>query len=407
MLVKHTYESGVRLVIKYLPHTMGVSTGIYVRSGSRDEAAGEEGMSHFIEHMLFKGTRSRTAADIAEEMDVMGGQLNAYTTKEYTCYYARVLSDNFEKAANILCDMYFNSVFDDEDIRREASVIAEEINMYEDTPDELVFDELQAGIWKNSNPLGKPILGTAESVRTFKHSNFKDYMRGHYRPDNTVLSVAGSIDPQRVINVLGEYFGRAWESESVIRSFEKAEYQTCKRRKHKDIEQAHICLCYEGVPVGDKHIYDMNILNTLLGGGMSSRIYQTVREKYALAYSIYSYMSCYMDAGIFVVYAGVNPEHEKRAAELIISEIESIFTDRISDEAIEKAKAQLKSNYLLGLDSTINIMEANGRNMVLKNTVTESDEVTEKIDKVSSASMYGLAERIFNRDMLSISVVSR
>lgn len=407
MLIKHTFKSGVRLVINSLPYGRSASMGIYVRNGSRDEGIKEGGISHFIEHMLFKGTDKRTAADIAEEMDIMGGQLNAYTTKEYTCYYARVLNDNFEKAADILCDMYFNSRFDEEDIKRESSVIIEEINMYEDTPDELVFDELQAGIWENNNSLGRPILGTAQSVSSFTRADFMKYLKAHYRPDNTVVAVAGNVDSQRVINTLELYFGSVWASDNNYTAFEKAVYQQCNRRKHKDIEQVHICMTYEGIPIGDKYMYDMNVLNTILGGGMSSRLYQTIREKYALAYSIYSYMSCYMDAGIFTVYAGVNPEYEEKAKELILKEINGIFTNKISSDTIEKAKAQIKSNYLLGLDSTINVMEACGRNMLLRNIMAESDEVVAKIDNVSSKSLYELAEKIFKTDKLSISAVGK
>lgn len=407
MIIKHTFDSGVRLVINSLPYGRSAAVGIYVRSGSRDEQPSEAGMSHFIEHMLFKGTHGRTAADIAEEMDIMGGQLNAYTTKEYTCYYARVLNDNFEKAADILCDMYFNSKFVEDDIEKEASVIAEEINMYEDTPDELVFDELQLGIWKNNNALGRPILGTAESVRSFNRADFISYMKSHYRPDNTVVAVAGNVDGERVVSALEKYFGSAWETDNNYTAFRSAEYQTCDRRRHKDIEQTHLCMTYEGVPIGSKYTYDMNVLNTVLGGSMSSRLYQSIRERYALAYSIYSYMSLYMDTGIFTVYAGVNSDCEQMARELILKEINNIFTDRISNEDIEKAKSQIKSSYLLGLDSTINLIEACGRNMLLRNAVVESAEVVAKIDKVNRESVYELAEMIFRDDKLSISVVGK
>ena len=406
MLIQHTFSGGVRLVINSLPYGSSVSMGIYVRNGSRDEQKGQEGISHFIEHMLFKGTHNRTASDIAEEMDAMGGQLNAYTTKEYTCYYARVLNENFPQVADILSDMYFNSKFDIEEINREASVIVEEINMYEDTPDELVFDELQLGIWKDNNQLGKPILGTAESVKALKRADFVDYMYSHYRPDNTVVAVAGNIKPQQVINTLERYFGKPWASEKP-RTFKRAEYVTCNRRKKKDIEQVHICICYKGIPIGDIHMYDMNVLNTILGGGMSSRLYQSIREKYALAYSIYSYMSCYMDAGIFTVYAGVNPEYEERAKELIFSEIEGLNTNRVTEETLEKAKQQIKSNYLLGLDSTINRMESCGRNLLLRNTLIDTDEVVAGIDAVSLDSLYELIGDVFKRDNISISVVGK
>ncbi len=407
MIVKHIFKSGVRLVINALPYSRSVSMGIYVHNGSRNEQINTGGISHFIEHMLFKGTAKRSAAHIAEEMDVLGGQLNAYTTKEYTCFYARVLNDSFEKAADILCDMYFNSCFNEEDIKREASVIVEEINMYEDTPDELVFDELQAGIWKNNNALGRPILGTAETVRSFKRKDFTDYMRGHYRPDNTVVAIAGNVESSRIIEALEKYFGNEWDYNSDAKPIEAAEYKTCNKRRHKDIEQSHICMTYEGVPIGDKNMYDLNVLNTILGGSMSSRLYQTIREKYALAYSIYSYMSCYTDTGIYTIYAGVNPEYEDRTIELVLKEIKGLFKNPISHEDIEKSKAQIRNNYLLGLDSTINVMEACGRNMLLRNIAAESDEVVAKINRVNRNSLYELAERIFNEDKLSISVVGK
>lgn len=406
MLIQHTFSGGVRLIINSLPYGSSASMGIYVRNGSRDEQEGQGGISHFIEHMLFKGTHDRTASDIAEEMDIMGGQLNAYTTKEYTCYYARVLNDNFEAAADILSDMYFNSRFDEEDISREASVIVEEINMYEDTPDELVFDELQLGIWKDNNSLGKPILGTVESVKSFRRSDFINYMYSHYRPDNTVVAVAGNIEPEHVIKALEVYFGKGWASKKA-EPFKKAEYMPCNRRKKKDIEQVHMCISYKGIPIGDKHMYDMNVLNTILGGGMSSRLYQSIRERYALAYSIYSYMSCYMDAGIFTVYAGVNPEYEDRAKELIFREIQGLNTNRITEESLEKAKQQIKSNYLLGLDSTINRMESCGRNLLLRNAVIETDEVVAGIEAVSLESLYELVDAVFKENSVSISVVGK
>lgn len=406
MIIRHTFESGVRLVINSLPYVRSAAMGIYVGNGSRNEAIEQAGISHFIEHMLFKGTKNRSAADIAREMDVLGGQLNAYTTKEYTCFYARVLNDSFEWAADILADMYFNSRFDEEDISREADVIIEEINMYEDTPDELVFDELQSGIWKNDNALGRPILGTADSVKGFKKKDFADYMFNHYRPDNTVVAAAGNVDAERVINTLEKYFGKGWRSGSA-EDIQKAEYQACSKRKHKDIEQVHLCMTYEGIPIGSRYMYDMNVLNTVLGGSMSSRLYQSIREKNGLAYSIYSYMSCYRDNGIFTIYAGVSPRLEDKTEELILKEIKELYTNKITEDDIEKAKQQVKNNYLLGLDSTINLIEAAGRNMLLRDAVVESDEVVEKINRVTQKSVYELIDRVFKEDKLSISVVGR
>lgn len=406
MIIKHTFEGGVRLVINSLPYGRSAAMGIYVGNGSRNETKEQAGISHFIEHMLFKGTNNRSSEDIAKEMDVLGGQLNAYTTKEYTCFYARVLNDSFEDAADILADMYFNSRFDEEDISHEADVIIEEINMYEDTPDELVFDELQAGIWKNNNALGRPILGTADSVKHFKAKDFAAYMFNHYRPDNTVVAVAGNVEADRVINVLEKYFGKEWQCGSA-ESFQKAEYQTCNRRRHKDIEQVHLCITYEGIPIGSPYMYDMNVLNTVLGGSMSSRLYQSIREKNGLAYSIYSYMSCYRDNGIYTIYAGVNPRLEDKTTELVLKEIKNLHTNKITSEDIEKAKQQVKNNYLLGLDSTINLIEAAGRNMLLRDMVVESDEVVKKINSVTQESVYELIDMIFTDDKLSISAVGR
>lgn len=405
MVIQHTYNSGVRLVIDTLPYRQSVSMGIYVGNGSRNEKPEQAGISHFIEHMLFKGTKTRTAQDIASEMDLLGGQLNAYTTREYTCFYARVLNDNFEIAADILADMFFNSKFDEKDIEQEAKVIVEEINMYEDTPDDLVYDQLQIGIWKNDNALGRPILGTAEKVKSYKAKNFAKYMFNHYRPDNTVLAVAGNIEAQRAIDFFGKYFDTPWQCGSE-EPLQRADYQPYSVRKEKDIEQTHLCMTYEGIPIGSKFAYDMNVFNTIFGGSMSSRLYQSIREKNGLAYAIYSHFSCYRDNGIYTIYAGVGTGIENKTMELILQEIEGLDSNKITENDIERAKQQVKNNYLLSLDSTTNIIETLGRNMLLRNLVVESDEVVEKISKVTKESVYELIDLIFDKDKLSVSVVS-
>lgn len=399
-------KNGVTAVFEKVPSVRSISFGIFVKNGSRNENIDNNGISHFIEHLLFKGTLNRSAADIAEDMDGVGGQVNAYTSKEYTCYYFKVLDEHFDKAFDVLADMFFNSKFDDYDIEKECKVIIEEINMYEDTPEEVCYDELQYNVWKD-NSLGLPILGTKDVITKFDSKIIKNYFKSHYRPDNTVLAVAGNFDTTEMENKFNEYFG-AWKcNEDKLFENETVEYKTCTLKKEKDIEQVHLSICFPSLKLGTKDNYTLTALNTIFGGGMSSRLFQRIREENGLAYSVYSFCTSYVDAGLFNIYAGLNPIQLSSVKKLIFDEIKIIKESKVSDSQVDKIKQQIKSNYILNLENTSSKMSSIGRSMLLLNKIKTPQEVIEKINMITSDGIQKLVNTIFDMDKYSESIVGR
>jgi predicted Zn-dependent peptidase len=389
-----------------IPYLRSVAVGIWTLAGSRDEAASESGISHFIEHMLFKGTERRTAMDIADEMDKVGGQMNAYTTKELTCYYARVLDNHIDIALDVLSDMFFNSVFDPAEIEKEKNVVLEEISMYEDTPEDLVHDILQSAVWK-ADALGRPVLGVQETVEAFTRKDFLSYMKRHYRPENVVVSVAGKYDKNQVIEAVSRCMGLFDNTPDYIRPETAAVYASAVVTREKDVEQLHLCLAFPGIPLGSDESYTLTALNTFFGGGMSSRLFQNIREKHGLVYSIYSYPASYRGTGIYSVYAALGPQTAKEAAGLIRAEITNFFTDRMTVETLKNTKEQLKSNFILGLESTSSRMSSNARAELLLNRLLTAEQIMEKIDAVTLEGIYDLAGRIFDMGRHSVSAVGR
>src|SRR5699024_9915733 len=288
LIQKHTCKNGVRTVLENIPTVRSVTIGIWVLAGSRNETKQTNGISHFLEHMFFKGTKTRTAQDIAEAFDSIGGQVNAFTSKEYTCYYARVLDSHKEYALDILADMFFNSKFDEEEMAREKKVILEEIKMSEDTPDDIIHD-LLANAAYDGHPLGYPILGTEEHLNSFTSDSLRNYIREKYVPENIVISVAGNVD-EAFISKVEEHFG-SFESEASPTHLLIPDFHSKSVRRQKDTEQAHLCMGYPGLPVGDEQVYSLILMNNVLGGSMSSRLFQEVRENRGLAYPVFSYHS--------------------------------------------------------------------------------------------------------------------
>lgn len=398
-----TLKNGIRVAVEEIPYVRSVSFGIWVKNGSRDENINNNGISHFIEHMLFKGTFKRSAKDIAEEMDALGGQINAYTTKEYTCYHTRVLDKHIEKAVDILSDMFLNSKFDDNDVSRERNVILEEINMYDDAPEEVVHDKLQESIWKNSS-LGLPILGTADTISNFDGKIIKDYFDKHYTNENTVISIAGNVNENEAFALVEKYFGDKKSLKTLNEEKEKTVYYPSFIKSPKDIEQIHMCMCFPGLERDHENKYDMTIFNTIFGGGMSSRLFQKIREDNGLTYSIYSYISAYTDAGLFAVYAGMNPNQIEKVCRLIYNEIEDIKNSLISDKVIKITKEQIISNYIIGTESTVNRMTSMGGSVLLRNTVQTQEEIISNIESVTAQSVYNIVNKIFDFDKISISL---
>jgi len=398
-----TLSNNVRVALETIPFVRSVSFGLWVLNGSRNEMAQTNGMSHFIEHMLFKGTENRTAKAIADEMDAIGGQLNAYTTKEYTCYHARVLDTHLEKAVDVLSDMFFRSSFAEAEIERERNVIFEEIAMYEDNPEDLAHDRLQSAVWAGG-ALGRPVLGTEESIASFKHEDFARFMAGNYRPENTVIAVAGNFERDEMLALLEQVFTVFPAAPAYMPPSLPIAYRQSAVATPKDVEQLHMCIGFPGITVGSEDAYVLAAMNTYFGGGMSSRLFQTLREERGMVYSIYSYNETYLDAGLFQVYAALNPAQAKGAMQLIRAEAEGLLGGGMSAAALEKAKEQLKSNYLLSLESSSSRMSSIGRSTLLMNRILSPDELIQRIDAVSLERVYALAGKIFKPEQMSLSV---
>lgn len=399
-------ENGVSIVMEQISSVRSVALGIFIRNGSINETSKSNGISHFIEHMLFKGTNKRTSKDIAEEMDNIGGQLNAFTAKEYTCYYARVLDTHIDTAIDVLTDMIFNSKFDSIDIEKESKVILEEINMYEDSPDDIVFTKLQEEIWQNS-PLAYNVLGTKENVSRFKRQDFIEYMDNKYVGENIVVAIAGSFDKEKVLDVIKQKMSSMSKGKVNLEADKQYIYTPSRTKVYKDIEQLHLAIVFDGISIKDKYNYSMSLLNAIIGGGMSSILFQKVREEHGIAYSIYSYNNSYVNNGLFNIYVALNKSQLDKTVNIIYKEIANLKNNKITNQQIEKTKEQLKSNYIMGLESTSNRMSSIGRSKVLVNKIKTPDEIIQEVDLIKKEDIDYLIDKVFNMDKMSISLVGK
>ena len=380
MIEKRTLDNGVRIVIEQIPTVRSVSLGIWIKTGSRNETPINNGISHFIEHMMFKGTSKYSAKQIAEVFDGIGGQINALTSKEYTCYYAKVIDKYFDLALEVLADMFFNSKFDEADIDKERSVILEELYMYEDTPDDLVHDLIgRAGY--GSHPLGYAIIGTRDVLEKINRDSIIDYINSNYAANNTVITVAGNID-ERVFERIANLFNRLEGNQKEI-NVQSVIINPEKIVVNKKTEQAHICLANKGYEVGNENTHALAIINNILGGSMSSRLFQEIREERGLAYSVYSYHSAYLDNGMYVSYIGTSPKHVEQALEVIDNVYKQVYNSGITKEELHKAKEQLKGMLMLSLESTTSRMNRLGKNELLLNRQVDLDETIEKVNEVT------------------------
>lgn len=400
---KSILSNGVRVVSENIPYVRSVAVGIWVGAGSRFESDEYSGISHFLEHLFFKGTEKRTAKDIAESLDAVGGQLNAFTTKEYTCYYAKVLDEHLDLALDVLADMFYNSKFNEKDIAKEREVIIEEIKMYEDTPDELIHDVFSQTIWAG-HPLGRPVLGSEETISTFTRDDFIKFINTHYVPDNIVIALAGKIEHEKVVNSLEQLFGKAEKGPVEKYPFPPINHVDVQN-VYRDIGQVQICLGSPGLPQEHPKIYPLYILNSIIGGGLSSRLVQEVREERGLAYSVYSYHSSFSDAGLFTFYAGTRPDNYEQVIQLILKESMKISKEGISDKELKKAKEQLKGSLYLGLESVGSRMTRIGRSELSLNRLITPEEVVANIDKVTSEEVQELAKTIFNPEKFTITTI--
>lgn len=402
MIKKYTCQNGVRIVLENIPTVRSVAIGIWIETGSRNENPQNNGISHFLEHMFFKGTKTRTAKEIAESFDSIGGQVNAFTSKEYTCYYAKVLDTHANFALDVLADMFFHSTFVEEEMDKEKKVVFEEIKMYEDTPDDIVHDLLSKAVYEK-HLLGYPILGTEETLESFTSDTLKQYIHDFYTPENVVVSIAGNVS-ESFIKEVEKYFG-SYEGGKRKNTQIPPHFHANRISRKKDTEQAHLCIGFEGLQVGHDDIYSLIVLNNILGGSMSSRLFQEVREQRGLAYSVFSYHSAYQDSGIVTIYGGTGAKQLNVLFETIQETLEKLKQEGITIKELNNSKEQLKGSLMLSLESTNSRMSRNGKNELLLGRHRSLDEIVEQIDQVTKESVDQMAHTIFN-DQYSIALIS-
>lgn len=402
VIKKYTCQNGVRIVLENIPTVRSVAIGVWIGTGSRNETPENNGISHFLEHMFFKGTKTRSAREIAESFDSIGGQVNAFTSKEYTCYYAKVLDNHAGFALDVLADMFFNSTFVEEELAKEKKVVCEEIKMYEDTPDDIVHDLLSKAIYEN-HALGYPILGTEETLDTFNGAKLKEYMHDTYTPENVVVSIAGNISDTFIAEV-EKYFG-SYEGGKQEQVDSKPTFHTNRLARKKETEQAHLCIGYEGLQVGHEDIYNLIILNNVLGGSMSSRLFQDVREQKGLAYSVFSYHSAYQDSGIVTIYGGTGAKQLDELYDTVQETLSKLKAEGITAKELNNCKEQLKGSLMLSLESTNSRMSRNGKNELVLKRHRSLDDIVLEIDKVTKENVDKLANKIFT-DQFSVSLIS-
>nr|WP_221626738.1 pitrilysin family protein [Cohnella lubricantis] len=384
-------KNGLRVVIESIPTSRSVSFGIWVKTGSRYETPANNGISHFIEHMLFKGTNRHTAKDIADKFDGIGGNVNAFTSKEYTCYFAKVLDQHLPIAVDILSDMFFESQLAQEELAKEKNVILEEISMYEDTPDDTVHD-LASRASMGDHPLAYSILGTAERLNAMGPADLRQYMSERYSISNTVISLAGNVG-EEALELLERHFGRFDVTGSEMKLSAPA-FRSDALFHQKKTEQNHLCLTFPGCSIEDPKMYAMVLLNNTIGGGMSSRLFQEIREKRGLAYSVYSYHTSYADSGLFTVYAGTAPKQTKDVYDLTMEMLGEIKANGLTEAEIVRGKEQLKGNLILSLESTSSRMNRLGKNELMLGRHYTLDEMLDRIDSVTVEDVNGMIDRI-------------
>ena len=400
---RETFANGLRLVTEAMPHVRSVSIGVWLTRGSRHEPSEHAGIAHFVEHMLFKGTTTRSAEDIAQQVDSIGGQLDAFTSKEYAGYYVKVLDEHLPLAVDVLADLVSNPVFAPEEIEREQKVVLEEIKMVEDTPDDLVHEIFAESYW-NGHPLGRPILGTPESVSALDQPTLQRYFADTYVARNFVVVAVGNIDHDRVKALIAEKF-EATRADGRTVSDKAPVVAPSVLIRQKDLEQSHVCLGTLGLPQNHPDRYAAYALNTVLGGSMSSRLFQNVREKRGLAYSVFSSMSAYQDTGALSIYAGCGNDAVAELVDVVIGEVRRLKREPVPADELRRAKDHLKGSLMLNLESTSSRMSHHARQEIYRDRADGLDEMLAAIEGVSVDDVRRLAAEFFAPDALGVTVL--
>ncbi|MDF0664699.1 MAG: pitrilysin family protein [Nitrospira sp.] len=402
MYRKLILDNGIRLVTERIPTLKSVTIGIWVNTGSRDESPAEAGYSHFIEHMFFKGTATRSATDISREIDSLGGEMNAFTTRETTTFYVKVLDQHLPKALDLLSDLFLRSRLGRNEMEKEKQVVLEEIRMVQDDPEDLV-QELHTKLVMGRHPLSRPILGYESTIVRMNRSNLLDYIDAHYRPEEIVVAVAGNFDPYQLEKTMARTFGRYRKSSSYLhRKRWPPELQGGVMMKQKPLEQVHLCVGFEGVEAGHKDRYAVYALNAVLGGSVSSRLFQEVREKRGLSYSIYSFLSGYSDGGTITVYVGIRAREVERVLDLVHREIRKLTRHGLDGHELKRTKDQMKGSLMLSLESSHSRMNKLAKDELIAGTHTTLEDLMMEIDGVTEQQVFHTAQRLFVHDRIAL-----
>lgn len=397
---KTTLDNGLTIVTEAIDSVKSVAVGIWVQTGSRNESRERAGITHFLEHMLFKGTEKRTSYEIALSMESVGGYLNAFTSSEYTCYYARCLDSRLPDALDVLADMIQHSTFPEREIEKEKKVVIEEMKMYRDSPDDYLFEQFSEMVFRD-HPLGRPILGYEDTVSSFSRQDLFDYVEERYQPWNLTVAVAGNISHQQVVDLVSDQFS----SYDVLHTNDPEtpinEYHTDRLQHSKAIEQTHYIMGRRGMSAVDEDRYLFLLANTVLGGGMSSRLHQNIREQYGYCYSIATFNQSYKDTGLFGVYVGTDQEYVDHVKELILEEFQQLETEAIPQKELQEAKSQLKGKLLLAQESMSSRMSRLAKSELYFDRYITLDELVREIDGVQADDVRQFANDFFKEEMFS------
>lgn len=395
--------NGIRILTDEMTNLRSVCMGVWVNVGARDESLSESGLSHFIEHMIFKGTKRRTGYQIAKEFDAIGGHTNAFTSMENTCYHAKVMDTHLDTMVDILSDIFLNSIFAAEEVEKERPVILQEIGMVEDNPDEYIH-LLSGRTYWGDNSLGRSILGTRENVSGFDADMIKGFFHRFYQPEQIVISAAGNVEHDRFV----ETIRRAFESvsqEGDSRGRKTPTLQPSVNIEHRDLEQVHMCLGLEGLSTTDPQRYTLSLMDTIFGGNMSSRLFQEIRENRGLAYSVYSFASAYYDAGMYGVYAGVGADKALETVELVLKEIERLKKEPVTEIELHNSKEYTKGNLMLAAESNVNSMVRLAQSEILYGEYISLQEIADEIDRVTAEDLSDLVETLFQTDRMTLTML--
>lgn len=402
MYRKVILNNGIRLVTERIPTLKSVTIGLWVNAGSRDERPQEAGYSHFIEHMLFKGTASRSAADISREIDALGGEMNAFTTRETTTFYVKVLDQHLSQALDLLADLFLHSRLPQKEIEKEKQVVLEEIRMVQDDPEDLI-QELHTELVMGTHPLSRPILGKVSTIGQIRRQNLLEYMDRHYRPEGIVVAVAGNFDQQKLEKTMTRLFGRYKTSKATLSETRwPAELHGGVSMKQKSLEQVHLCVGLPGMAAGHRDRYVIYALNSVLGGSVSSRLFQEIREKRGLSYSIYSFLSGYSDTGTVTVYAGTRTEEVDRVLDLVCREIQKMARRGMTREELKRTKEQMKGGLMLSLESSHSRMNKLAKDELIAGNHTSLEEMISEIDAVTEQQVSRVARTLFTIGNLAL-----